>query len=123
MIKKRYGDDVLVIDVMRNPLAVFEDIDKCDLILSSSLHGIVVADSLNIRNAWIHLSDRIVGKGFKFYDYFSAIGVRQNPLYIDGSESLSQLIKYSRKPPEVIEAIKEELDSTFKSLRQYHASV
>ena len=122
MIKKRYKSDILVIDVMRKPLAVFEDIDKCDVILSSSLHGIIIADSFNIPNAWIYLSDKVVGKGFKFHDYFSAIGISHNPLCLDGNERLSQLLKYSRKPPRVIEAVKKRLDSTFRSLKNYSAS-
>ena len=82
-----------------------EDIDKCDFILSSSLHGIIVADSFNIPNAWIYLTDKVIGKGFKFHDYFSAIGINHKPLNLDGSESLSQLLKYCHKPPEAIEEV------------------
>ena len=122
MIEQRYKNDVLVIDVMRNPLVVFEDIDKCDFIISSSLHGIIVADSLNIPNAWIYLSDKVLGKGFKFHEYFSAIGRNHNPLYLDGSESLSQLLKHCQKPPEAIEEVMENLDSTFRSLKNHFDS-
>jgi pyruvyltransferase len=117
MIKKRYAKDVLIINVQRNPSAVIKDIDRCACILSSSLHGLVVADSLNIPNAWIHLSDKVIGKGFKYRDYFSAMGISYNPVYLDGRESLSQFLKYSHKPHEAIEEIKEMLDSTFRSLR------
>ena len=122
MIEQRYKDDILVIDVMRKPSAVFEDIDKCDFIISSSLHGIIVADSLNIPNAWIYLSDKVLGKGFKFHDYFSAIGRSHNPLYLDGSESLSQLLKYCQKPPGTIEEVMGNLDSTFRSLKNHFDS-
>ena len=122
MIKKRYKKDVLIIDVKREPSVVFEDIDKCNCILSSSLHGVIVADSLNIPNSWIYLSDMVRGKGFKFHDYYSAMGISRNPLYLEGSESLSQLLKYSHKPPVVIREIKEKLDSKFRSLENYFTS-
>ncbi|MDY6862767.1 MAG: polysaccharide pyruvyl transferase family protein [Thermodesulfobacteriota bacterium] len=123
LIKKRYKKDVLVIDVARKPPAVFKDIDKCDCIFSSSLHGIIVADSFNIPNAWIYLSDKLKGKGFKFHDYFSSTGITRNPLYLDGTENLSQMLKNSHKPPEVmIEGLKERLDSTFRCFSNFFTS-
>ena len=118
-IKKKYENHVLIIDVIRQPLAVFEDIDKCEFILS--LHGIIFADSFGIPNAWIYLSDNVVGEGFKFYDYCSAIGTSLEPLYLDGNESLSELLKYPRKQPAAIEEVKERLDNTFRSLKSYLA--
>lgn len=121
MIKKRYKREVLVIDVKRKPSAIFKDINKCDCILSSSLHGIIVADSFNIPNAWIYLSDKVIGKGFKFRDYFSTFGITPPPHYLDGSESLSQLLKYTHKPPKTVTEVKEILDSTFQSFRDYFA--
>lgn len=123
MIQKKYKSDVLVIDVMRKPLDVITDIDKCDFILSSSLHGLIVADSLGIPTSWIHLSNKIMGKGFKFYDYYSAIGERKNILYfLNGSESLTQLLKQTSKPSNVIEEVKERLDNTFWALKNYFLS-
>ncbi|MEA3333540.1 MAG: polysaccharide pyruvyl transferase family protein [Pseudomonadota bacterium] len=119
MLKKRYGTDLLVIDVKRDPMLVFADIDRCDCILSSSLHGVIVADSLNIPNAWIYLSDKVRGKGFKFHDYYSGIGMNCDPLYLDGGESLSQLVKYAHKPPEVIAEVIERLDHKFRSFGDY----
>jgi pyruvyltransferase len=102
---------------MRKPAAVLQDIDKCDAILSSSLHGLVCADSLNIPNGWLSLSDKVFGKGFKFRDHFSATEIFHNPLHVDGSESLSQLINHTIQPSSKIEEIKESLDHTFKAFR------
>ena len=121
-IKRKYENDVLVIDVIRQPLTVFEDIDQCEFILSSSLHGIIFADSFGIPNSWIYLSDKVYGEGFKFYDYCSAIGTSLKPLYLDGNESLSELLKYPRQQPAAIEEVKERLDNTFRSLKSYLAS-
>jgi len=121
-IQRRYKSEVLVINVKRQPLAVFADIDKCESILSSSLHGLVTADSLGIPNAWILLSDKVVGKGFKFADYNSAFGTTQDPLYLSGNERLSNLLKSTRRPPEPIEQVKERLDTAFRLLRNNLAS-
>lgn len=52
---------------------VMREASKCERIVSSSLHGIVLADALGIENKW-ESSDRVYGKGFKFRDYASALG-------------------------------------------------
>jgi pyruvyltransferase len=47
-------------------------------VLSSSLHGLVIADSLRIPNQWAKLSTLIIGDDYKFVDYYSCFGI-ENP--------------------------------------------
>lgn len=110
--------EVLIIDVQCKPKEVISEIDKCRFIISSSLHGIVVADSLGIPNAWMSLSDRVVGNGFKFQDYASAFGMNLEPHSLSGSEHLKDLINMTHEVPEEIQAVKNNLDSIFSSLKQ-----
>ncbi len=67
--------DFRIIDVERPCKQVCADISSCHLILSSSLHGLVVADSYGIPNARLVLTDQIIGGDFKFKDY--ALGVER----------------------------------------------
>ena len=61
------------VDITADTETVIQEADKCERIISSSLHGIVLADALGIENKWEY-SDRVYGKGFKFRDYASALG-------------------------------------------------
>ena len=61
------------IDVRSGIENVLREASKCERILSSSLHGIILSDALGIENQW-EMSDKVIGKGFKFHDYASALG-------------------------------------------------
>lgn len=96
-IYKKYPHEVCMIDVAKPPIKVFEAIDRCEFILSSSLHGLVVADALNIPNAWLVLSNKVARDGFKYYDYASIFGGEYISFRISGEENLDDLINFTHK--------------------------
>jgi len=116
-IFQRYKDEILLIDVQRKPVYVISDIDKCNYIISSSLHGTVVADSLGIPNAWTILSGKVRGGGFKFYDYTSAFDMRYEPQYLTGNENLTGLIGMTHNVDEGVQEIKYQLNSVFDGIK------
>lgn len=69
------ANDSTVIDVLAPPLEVVRQIASCELVLSSSLHGLIVADAFGIPNLHVRASNRPLGDGFKFDDYYSGYGV------------------------------------------------
>lgn len=64
----------IIIDPLHSPVSVARDITSCKLILSSSLHGLIFADSFNIPNIHIKLSNNVAGGIYKFEDYYSGTG-------------------------------------------------
>lgn len=72
-------DNAVVIDVREDPLETVREIASCRRILASSLHGLIVADSFGIPNLHTVFSDRPLGDGYKYDDYYSAYGVSHNP--------------------------------------------
>jgi pyruvyltransferase len=62
---------VKVIDVGDEPIDVIRQIGECEFIFSSSLHGLIVADSFGIPNQWVDFDTPIYGNGWKFKDYYS----------------------------------------------------
>jgi len=68
-------DRSVIIDLRDDPIAVIRQIAACETVISSSLHGLVVADSLHIPNIHVKVSDKLRGDGFKFDDYYSGYGI------------------------------------------------
>jgi hypothetical protein len=71
---KRYNP--LIIRPSGNPLEVLQQIGSCRKIVSSSLHGIIVADAFGIPRR-IEMAERFPREGgdFKFRDYSASIGM------------------------------------------------
>ena len=70
-----YYPNSVLIDVQADPIAVLETISQCKHIVSTSLHGLILADSFGIPNLWCECSDRVLGSGHKFRDYYSSYGL------------------------------------------------
>ena len=67
-------DDVLVIDPLDKCLNVLRNIASCESVISSSLHGLIVADSFAIPNSHVILEGHLKGGLYKFNDYYSVFG-------------------------------------------------
>ena len=59
--------------------AVVAQMSSCEVILSASLHGLVVADALRIPNDWLDLGRIHAAGRFKFYDYALSVMRRLSP--------------------------------------------
>lgn len=66
-----YGgkDDFVVVNILGNIEKVVEEITSCVAVVSTSLHGLVVADAYGIPNAWAVFDNRLYGDGMKFLDH------------------------------------------------------
>lgn len=63
------GSDATIIDVLRRPGQVVDHIAQCGAILTTSLHGLIVADALRIPVVWTQRHPALWGGDFKFRDY------------------------------------------------------
>lgn len=72
---KLTGDSFVAheIDITQDIDKVIYEVASCKHIVSSSLHGLILADSLNIPRKWVK-SPKNPGNGFKFRDYQSVFG-------------------------------------------------
>ena len=74
-IREKYADEILIIDLAhyKKWTDVIDQICSCDMILSSSLHGLIVSDTYSIPNCWIELSGKIPAGYFKYQDYGTSV--------------------------------------------------
>lgn len=77
---KKYPKDILPIKLhdYGDWHSVIDKICSCEVIASSSLHGIIVSDAYGIPNIWLQSLSWIPGGNIKFLDYFS--GVNRDPV-------------------------------------------
>lgn len=109
--------DVLLIDPRRSPHFIVDDILRCSRIASSSLHGLIVADSYGIPNAWLHIGTRIIGGNFKYYDYWSGTGASpKKPLSLSEEPSISEIVSACTEDRRIICSAVQRLDTMFSQL-------
>ncbi len=116
-----------LIDLRQPPLETLERIAQCELIISSSLHGLVAADSLGIPNKRIKLSNHgfNFNVDFKFDDYYSIYpseGKGYIELNMDNYKSCEKILS----PSSICEQynisqnfVKEQQDLLYKTCQKY----
>lgn len=91
-IKKLYPNEFVINLITNNPIKTTKEITSCRKIISSSLHGLIVANAYGIPASWVKFSNKLVGDDFKFYDYFESINILNAR-----SSSIDDLIFYTGK--------------------------
>lgn len=88
----RQWEGVKLIDICGGIEEVVDQIVSCDRIASSSLHGIICADAYGVPSIWLRPSNKPIGDGFKFFDYFSSVGREsEGPMAVDSQTRRSQV--------------------------------
>lgn len=84
-----------IINPLSSPQEVATEITSCEIVFSSSLHGLIVADSFNVPNYWLPFSNKLTGGDYKFNDYCTAVNrdlIMVNESVIEESKAIDDLI-------------------------------
>lgn len=117
-IAERGGPRVKVIDVLRHPQSVALSVASCEVILSTSLHGLVTADSFGIPAAWAMLPG-LEGGDYKFRDHETVVSPSTSRrIEITGNESLPTLRSLATPAqPRAVRATSERLERALVDFR------
>lgn len=73
-----------------------EKVQCSDLVVSTSLHGLIAADSFDIPSVWAEVSSGVIGNGWKFKDYYSSFEEKcPEPVSIVSVNHISALKEFS----------------------------
>ncbi|WP_241147984.1 polysaccharide pyruvyl transferase family protein [Lacinutrix jangbogonensis] len=113
-ISEKFGNDdgVLIIDLLTNDIEeTTNQFLQCEAIVSSSLHGIIVAHAYGIPAVWQKFSNDVFGDDIKYQDYFESIDLKPYSSSVLNKKSTIEDLKalLSEKPsvpkPEIIDAL------------------
>jgi pyruvyltransferase len=110
---------VPVVNVFHHWKSVVDAITSADVVVSSSLHGLIVAEAYGIPAVWAPIGDRLKGGSFKFEDYYLATGRPARPA--DWSAGLSEVVARAQPPPplDVMPLIKAWRDAGLPTAARY----
>lgn len=69
--------EIKIIDIQNGIEEFVIDILNCENILSSSLHGLILAEAYGIPTCRLIFSEEMKGGDFKFFDYYSGVGINE----------------------------------------------
>lgn len=106
----------LVCTPTRTVETIIAEICQCGKIISSSLHGLILAHTYGVPARWIQIKDMRLhqSQSFKFYDYLSGIGAEaQRPLAL--SPAMTDLSALSDIEATTVEISDQTLDQLLKA--------
>jgi hypothetical protein len=76
-----------------------DEVNECEAILSSSLHGLIVSHAYGVPATWCDITntkDSIAGDGTKFLDYMMSVGIKtKSPIKIKKGSTIS--LSYAKR--------------------------
>jgi hypothetical protein len=97
-IKEKYHKHCVVNLITNNPIETIKTITQCRSIISSSLHGVIIAHAYGIPAAWVDFG-YIKGDGVKFLDHYDSLNIPaqksslKNPVFTAGSLAVTPIIR------------------------------
>ena len=122
MVDSFLYSDIKVINLLNNNVEdVIDEIVNCERIISTSLHGVIVANAYDIPTMWWKFSNKLIGDDVKFYDYFESLEMfNVKPIYTEKVEDLVALDDYFLPNDKVLEKVQQNLFYTFPIKNKFH---
>ena len=70
---------------------------SCEIIISSSLHGVIMGIIYKKKVIFTEFSNNVIGKKFKFFDFFESVNIKYNVLNSNDINILTNFIDYKKE--------------------------
>ncbi len=81
-----------MIDICSGEKEFINELLEVENVISSSLHGLIMADAYGIPNARVNISNKLIGGDFKFKDYYMSVDRKIDlGLQLNKNTSLSEI--------------------------------
>lgn len=98
--KWRDSPELELIDIQGPVESVVDRLAGCELVVSSSLHGLIAAHAYGVPAVWVKYRDLPCGDDSKFYDYFLSIDRDPSPVKLKEDEhDPDRLAAHAVAPP------------------------
>ena len=92
------SSEIKIVDMTEPVLDVIATVASCQHVLSSALHGLILADSLGVPNLWLRFDlDTDARAGIpaeKYLDYYSVFGIlEKTPIRLSPNETLESMLE------------------------------
>lgn len=91
-IKAEDGITIIKIRDYENWLDVIDKIYQCEVIASSSLHGLIVSEAYGVPNVWVKFDDK-PSDNIKFHDFFLSMGNDRETVLLKDLSDLEKIEK------------------------------
>ena len=106
---KKENPNSVIISTKGDSIEVLKKIAECNTILSTGLHPLIAADSLNIPNIYARISETTTSR-FKYKDYYSIFNLDIEPFDLRNNMINEKIIKERYKlDPKNVQQIKKDL--------------
>jgi hypothetical protein len=122
-LAERHPRDVRLIDVHAGPGPTVREIASCAAVVTSSLHGLVVADAFGIPAAWTVLEPALPGGEFKFHDHETVVSPgRSRRRRLRAGDALADVLaRTAPADPGAVAAATDGLERATAALRDHFA--
>ena len=95
-VRARFGDRFPVVSSLGTVESIVDTICSWEVVVTNTLHGLVAAIAYGKPVVWASFSDKLVGDGFKFNDFFASLDVEPPVAFLCSSVSEQWAIDASR---------------------------
>ncbi|WP_271393613.1 polysaccharide pyruvyl transferase family protein [Aequorivita sinensis] len=81
----QFQENILVINLLDKIEHIIDQINQCELTISTSLHGIIVSHAYGVKSIWARENNKkLAGDDIKFPDYFTSVDLNEySPIDIE----------------------------------------